>query len=81
MNMLFSLWQTRVLGILIRDAAKGLDANLALSLQSVISELPIGDFEPPNPIQQMIAQLLQERMKPPAIQVKEVMRDDSGKFN
>ena len=80
LNLAFSVYQTRLLGLVIRNTAQELDNSLATAIQEVISTLPIGDFEPPNPIQQMIAQVLQERMKPPSIQVKEVTRDDSGKF-
>ena len=80
LNLAFSVYQTRLLGLVIRNTAQELDNSLAKAIQEVIATLPIGDFEPPNPIQQMIAQVLQERMKPPSIQVKEVTRDDSGKF-
>ena len=80
LNLAFSVYQTRLLGLVIRNTAKELDNSLANAIQEVISTLPIGDFEPPNPFQQLIAQVIQEKMKPPAIQVKEVTRDDSGKF-
>jgi len=80
LNLAFSVYQTRLLGLVIRNTAKELDNSLATAIQEVISTLPIGDFEPPNPFQQLIAQVIQEKMKPAAIQVKEVTRDDSGKF-
>ena len=80
LNLAFSVYQTRILGLVIRNTSKELDNSLANAIQEVISTLPIGDFEPPNPFQQLIAQVIQEKMKPPAIQVKEVTRDDSGKF-
>ena len=80
LNLAFSVYQTRLLGLVIRNTAKELDNSLASAIQEVISTLPIGDFEPPNPIQQMIAQVLQERMKPAPIQAVEITRDDSGKF-
>jgi len=80
LNLAFSLYQTRLLGLVIRNTALELDNSLANAIQEVISGLPIGDFEPPNPIQQMIAQILQDRMKPQAIQVKEVTRAEDGKF-
>jgi len=80
LNLAFSVYQTRLLGLVIRNTAKELDNSLANAIKEVISGLPIGDFEPPNPIQQMIAQVLQDRMKPASIEVKEVTRDEGGKF-
>ena len=80
LNLAFAIYQTRLLGLVIRNTAKELDNSLATAIQEVISTLPIGDFEPPNPVQQMIAQVLQERLKPAAIQVKEVSRSQDGKF-
>lgn len=76
----FSIWQTRVLGLVIRNSAKELDFSLAEALKNVVSELPIGDFEPPNPFQQVLAQILQEKMAPPIV-AKEIQRDESGKFS
>ena len=80
LNLAFAVYQTRLLGLVIRNTAKELDNSLATAIQEVISTLPIGDFEPPNPFQQLIAQVIQEKMKPPTIQVKEVTRADDGKF-
>ena len=80
LNLGFTLYQTRILGLVIMNTSKELDNSLANAIKEVISGLPIGDFEPPNPIQQMIAQILQDRMQAPPIQVKEVTRDEGGKF-
>ena len=80
LNLAFSVYQTRLLGLVIRNTAQELDNSLANAIKEVVSSLPIGDFEPPNPIQQMIAQILQDRMKPPNIEVKEVTRAADGKF-
>ena len=56
-----------------------LDANLAQVIQSVMGNLPVsGDFEPPNPIQAIIAQLLAEKMSPAAPVVVE--KDSKGRF-
>ncbi len=61
-----------------------LDAKLAGAIQSVLKELPFGDIEPVNPIQQMIAQLIQSSIQQkteggePPIQV--LTRDDKGLF-
>ncbi len=79
-TLAFSIWQTRVLGLIIRNTARDLDGSLASALQNVVSELPIGDFEPPNPFQQVLAQILQEKMNPPIV-AKAIERDESGKFS
>ena len=80
LNLAFSVYQTRLLGLVIRNTAKELDNSLASAIQEVISTLPIGDFEPPNPIQQLITQVLQDKMAPPIV-AKEVSRDETGKFS
>tara|TARA_R100001086_G_scaffold226143_1_gene144698 strand:+ start:282 stop:557 length:276 start_codon:yes stop_codon:yes gene_type:complete len=80
LNLAFSVYQTRLLGLVIRNTAKELDNSLASAIQEVISTLPIGDFEPPNPFQQVLAQIIQDKMAPAPIVAKEVTRDDSGKF-
>ena len=79
-NLAFSLWQTRLLALVIKNTASKLDSSLAQSLQSIVSELPIGDFEPPHPKQQLITQVLQDKMAPPIV-AKEVSRDEAGKFS
>ena len=81
LNLAFSVYQTRLLGLVIRNTAQELDNSLANAIKEVISTLPIGDIEPINPIQQMIAQILQDRMTPASIQVKEVSRAEDGKFS
>ena len=56
-----------------------LDTNLAQVIQSVMGNLPVsGDFEPPNPIQAIIAQIMHERMSPAASVVVE--KDSKGRF-
>ena len=80
LNLAFSFYQTRILSLVVRNTANELDNSLAGALKEVISTLPIGDIEPINPIQQMIAQIMHERMKQPSIEVKEVVRDEGGKF-
>ena len=78
-NTLFLVWQTRILGIAVQNAARQLDASFAEALKSVVSELPIGDFEPPNPVMQAIANAIGGSMAPPG-QIKEISRADDGKF-
>ena len=43
-NTLFLLWQTRILGLAVRNTARQLDASFAEALKAVVSDLPLGDF-------------------------------------
>jgi len=47
---------------LVLDAVEELDERLALALKSVLDTLPIGDYEPPNPLQQMLMGVIQQNM-------------------
>jgi len=78
-NTLFLLWQTRILGLAVQKTARQLDASFAQALQAVVADLPIGDFEPPNPVMQAIANAIGGNMAPPG-QIKEISRSDDGKF-
>ena len=78
-NTLFLVWQTRILGIALQKTARQLDASFAQALQAVVADLPIGDFEPPNPVMQAIANAIGGNMAPPG-QIKEISRSDDGKF-
>ncbi len=78
-NTLFLVWQTRILGIALQKTARQLDSNFAQALQAVVADLPIGDFEPPNPVMQAIANAIGGNMAPSG-QIKEITRSDDGKF-
>jgi hypothetical protein len=78
-NTLFLVWQTRILGLAVRNTARQLDASFAEALKAVVSDLPIGDFEPPNPVMQAIANAIGGNMAPPG-EIKEIIRADDGKF-
>ena len=54
---------------------KELDQNLAAAIQNTVSNLPIGDFEPVNPIQAAIAQFLMNKVQSDAIQMPERAAD------
>jgi len=57
-----------------------LDSKLAGALASAIAEIGGGGFEPPNPIQQALAQLLVSRATDsPAVEV--LSRATDGKFS
>jgi hypothetical protein len=80
-NFVFAIWQTRVLALQIHAEAAKLDENVAKAIQVVLEQVPeLGSFEPVNPMQQLIMSMVQDRIKPPNLEVKEVTRDSSGKF-
>jgi len=78
-NTLFLIWQTRILGLAVQKAAVDLDASFAEALRSVVSDLPIGDFEPPNPVMTAIANAIGGNLAPIG-EIKEIKRGDDGKF-
>lgn len=57
-----------------------LDQNIAAAIQNTVSQLPIGDFEPVNPIQAALAQLLMNRVQSNNIQMPDLTRNDNGQF-
>lgn len=81
LNLLFSIWLMRILSLQIQQAVADLDSMLAKTIQSLI-EKGIGDFEPVNPIQAAIAQMLTSNLSQNRTSgdVIEVVRDVGGKF-
>ena len=70
----FASWLRRE----IEEIMNELDANLAKAIQKILADLPIGDIEPPNPVQMMIMQLIRDNMKPKTITAQ--VRDEAGLF-
>ena len=66
------------LGAVIQQGLTDLDRNLAEAIQNTVSQLPIGDFEPVNPIQAAIAQFLMNKVQSDNIQMPE--RASNGQF-
>ena len=66
------------LGAVINQGLIDLDRNLAEAIQNTVSQLPIGDFEPVNPIQAAIAQFLMNKVQSDTIQMPE--RAPDGTF-
>lgn len=65
--------------MILEARLRELDTNIAAVIQSVMGNMPVGgDFEAPNPIQSVIAQLLAERMSPAPPVVVE--KDSKGRF-
>ena len=67
-----------MVGLQLQAAVVEIDSLLAQAIQKVV-EGNLGDFEPPNPIQGAIAELLMNRVKDQQT-IIEVPRDSSGKF-
>jgi len=82
LNLLFSIWMLRVISIEISKAVAQLDTMLAQTIQSLI-EKGIGDFEPVNPIQEIIASMMKKNLtqNQPSADVIDVVRDAGGKFS
>ena len=71
----------RILSLQIQQAVVDLDGMLAQAISGLL-EKGLGDFEPINPIQAAIAQMLTANLSrnTTAGEVIEVVRDNSGKF-
>lgn len=82
LNLLFSVWMLRVISIEITKAVAQLDSMLAQTIQSLI-EKGIGEFEPVNPIQEIIASMMKKNLtqNQPTADVMDVVRDPGGKFS
>jgi hypothetical protein len=80
-NLLFSVWLMRILSLQIQQAVVDLDGMLAQAISGLV-EKGLGDFEPINPIQAAIAQMLTSNLQrnTTAGEVIDVVRDPGGKF-
>jgi len=81
LNFLFSLWLMRILSLEIRQAVADLDGSLAAAITGLV-EKGLGDFEPVNPIQAAIANMLTTNLQRNTTtgEVIDVVRSESGKF-
>ena len=79
-GILLNIWLARMVALTIQAAVSGLDHKLAEALQGIIAQ-GIGDFEPPNPIQVALADLLKGKLAQ-ATQADpvEILRGEDGKF-
>jgi hypothetical protein len=46
-----------------------LDQNVAAAIQNTVAQLPLSDFEAPNPVQAALAQFLMSRIQPESNQL------------
>jgi len=81
-HLLFSVWMLRIFSIQLQQAVLDLDAKLAAAISGLV-EKGLGDFEPINPIQAAIANMLTTNLQrnTTAGEVIDVVRDNSGKFS
>jgi len=63
------------LGAIVQQGIHELDQNIAAAIQNTVSQLPIGDFEPVNPIQAAIAQFLMNKVQNDNISMPERAAD------
>ena len=81
-NLLFLIWQTRIIGLAISNLDSGIAQALPVALQEAVTNLNVSDIvEPVNPIMQAIADALSNSIKPPSIEVTEISRSKDGKFS
>jgi len=81
LNLLFSVWMLRIFIIHLDQAIEDLDEKLAAAISGLV-EKGLGDFEPVNPIQAAIANMLTtnlQRNTTPG-EVIEIVRDKKGNF-
>ena len=80
-NLLFSVWMLRIFSIQLQQAVLDLDIKLAAAISGLV-EKGLGDFEPINPIQAAIANMLTANLQrnTTAGEVIDVVRDNAGKF-
>ena len=80
-NLLFSVWMLRIFSIQLQQAVLDLDIKLAAAISGLV-EKGLGDFEPINPIQAAIANMLTANLQrnTTAGEVIDVVRDNGGKF-
>ena len=63
---------------ILSGAVDDLDGRLAQALGSIAENIGLGDFERPNPFQQLLAQFLQQKLNESALE--NVARSENGQF-
>lgn len=66
----------------IRDALDDLDSHLAQAIKGLLEAVPFEGFEPPNPIQQALAQWIasQAQARSQIVEATVTERDGAGRF-
>lgn len=88
LSLVIQVLLARSLASIFRQGVDHLDSSLAAALESTLQNLPeslgsLADLapEPINPIQALVMEMIQNKMKPPSLEVKEISRTDDGKFS
>ena len=81
LNCILTLWIMRMIIQQLNLAVVQIDSLVAQAIQKIL-ENGLGDFEPPNPIQAAISELLLNRVKQGdnILEAQVMPRDSSGKF-
>lgn len=81
-NIAFLVWQTRIIGLAIKELDGNIAKALPIVIQEAVKELNVSDIvEPVNPIMQVIAEAIGKSVTPPNLEVKEISRSNDGKFS
>ena len=78
-HLLLTLWSLRILVLEIQTTMAQLDSMLATAIQRVLEEGGLGGFEPVNPIQKALAEMLTSRITQGG-PVEVIQRTHDGKF-
>ena len=70
----FAWWLRREMEEIVNE----LDQNLALAIQKVVSDHPLGDIEPPNPMQMFLMEMIRDNVGKKTLVTPN--RDDAGLF-
>jgi hypothetical protein len=88
LSIVIQVLLARSIASIMRQGVDHLDGSLAQALKNTLENLPeslgsLADLapEPINPIQSLVMEMIQSRMKPPTLEVKEISRSDDGKFS
>ena len=82
LNLILTIWSIRVLSLAVQTGISQIDGAIAGAIQGLVEGDLLGSLEPPNPIQQAIAQMLTSRMQEAgSANPIELARDPAGKFS
>lgn len=79
LNCILTLWALRIIVLELQEGLSTLDSMLASAIQKVIEEGGLGNFEPINPIQKALAEMLTSRITQGS-QTADLTRGTDGKF-
>ena len=80
LNLILTVWSLRIILLEVQQGMAELDSMLASAIQKVIEGGGLGGFEPVNPIQKALAEMLTSRITQGA-PVEVIQRGTDGKFS